>query len=148
MSNWEVHLRAASGLILLLYGVSNGSNVEQDSERLEHDAHGVDNAALHFFTGAIIWFDTLACVSTGSHPYLSEYHNQLLSEKALMSSAEMRGDSKIRLDSIMGCRRSSISFEFFFIWRTHGLNTSRKAFEDPCIVIISCSTIKKLEILT
>lgn len=109
MSNWEVHLRAASSLILLLYGVSNGQApnpnwLEDTFHPKDHQVHGVDNAALYFFTGAIIWFDTLACVSTGSNPYLSEFHNQLLSEKAPMSSSEIKGDSKIRLDSIMGCQ--------------------------------------------
>ncbi|ESZ90633.1 hypothetical protein SBOR_8983 [Sclerotinia borealis F-4128] len=117
VSNWQVHLRAASELILVLHEVSNGSipgpetllNSSQcfnypyvNSPESITSTSGVsrDSAALDFFTGAIIWMDALACVSTGSHPWLSEFHNRLLSAKKPGSS---KSDHKIQLTSIMGC---------------------------------------------
>ncbi|CAD6439239.1 64585307-f8cb-4a19-bfa8-82eaea6783ff [Sclerotinia trifoliorum] len=116
VSNWQVHLRAASELILILHEVSNGSIPTSEtltsSQCFDYSyAHSPestssgntvsrDSAALDFFTGAIIWIDALSCVSTGSHPWLSEFHNQLLSAKKSDSS---KSDHKIQLTSIMGC---------------------------------------------
>ncbi|KAM3077269.1 hypothetical protein ACMFMG_003267 [Clarireedia jacksonii] len=115
VGNWQVHLRAASELVLVLHEVSNGSipgpETILDSSRFLHysqtkspeSTNGCvsrDSAALDFFTGAIIWMDVLACVSTGSHPYLSEFHNRLLSAKKRGSS---KADHKIQLHYIMGC---------------------------------------------
>ncbi|KAA8573262.1 hypothetical protein EYC84_003754 [Monilinia fructicola] len=117
VSNWQVHLRAASELILVLHEVSNGSipgpeTLSSSSQCFNHpyasspdsstsgSSVSRDSAALDFFTGAIIWMDALACVSTGSHPWLSEFHNRLLSAKKPGSSET---DHKIQLRSIMGC---------------------------------------------
>ncbi|PQE31250.1 hypothetical protein CJF32_00001845 [Rutstroemia sp. NJR-2017a WRK4] len=102
-------------ILALLHGVSNGSipgpeiildssqflhYSQERSPKLSNSCVSRDSAALDFFTGAIIWMDALACVSTGSHPYLSEFHNQLLSAKKRGSSKD---DHKIQLYSIMGC---------------------------------------------
>ncbi|KAB8289996.1 hypothetical protein EYC80_010323 [Monilinia laxa] len=117
VSNWQVHLRAASELILVLHEVSNGSipgpeTLSASSQCFNYpyasspdsstsgSSVSRDSAALDFFTGAIIWMDALACVSTGSHPWLSEFHNRLLSAKKPGSS---KSDHKIQLTSIMGC---------------------------------------------
>ncbi|TGO40574.1 hypothetical protein BHYA_0035g00480 [Botrytis hyacinthi] len=117
VSNWQVHLRAASELILVLHEVSNGSipgpetlltssqcfnipGAGSPESILSESLVSRDSAALDFFTGAIIWMDALACVSTGSHPWLSEFHNRLLSAKRPGSS---KSDHKIQLASIMGC---------------------------------------------
>ncbi|RAL64659.1 hypothetical protein DID88_001692 [Monilinia fructigena] len=117
VSNWQVHLRAASELILVLHEVSNGSipgpeTLSASSQCFNYpyasspdsstsgSSVSRDSAALDFFTGAIIWMDALACVSTGSHPWLSEFHNRLLSAKKPGSS---KSDHKIQLKSIMGC---------------------------------------------
>ncbi|EMR81243.1 putative c6 transcription protein [Botrytis cinerea BcDW1] len=116
-SNWQVHLRAASELILVLHEVSNGripgpetllsssqcfntSRAGSPASIMSESLVSRDSAALDFFTGAIIWMDALACVSTGSHPWLSEFHNRLLSAKKPGSS---KSDHKIQLASIMGC---------------------------------------------
>jgi hypothetical protein len=63
-----------------------------------------DKAALNFFTGAIIWFDILAGVSTGCRPFLSGYHDRLLSSSALPSPSEFEVNGTIELHTVMGCQ--------------------------------------------
>jgi C6 transcription factor Pro1 len=63
-----------------------------------------DKAALNFFTGAIIWFDILAGVSTDCQPFLSDYHDRLLSSSALPSPSEFEVNGTIELHTIMGCQ--------------------------------------------
>ncbi|KAG0645738.1 Pestheic acid cluster transcriptional regulator 3 [Hyphodiscus hymeniophilus] len=114
VSTWQVHLRAASEIVLLLHGLSVTSNSASpapanhsppSSELLGSDAipkHSLsaDNAALKFFTGAIIWFDVLACISTSTRPYLSGYHDRL----SCLSESSLHGENdSIQLHSIMGC---------------------------------------------
>jgi hypothetical protein len=46
-----------------------------------------------FLSAVLIWFDILACVSTGSRPVLQEYHEPLLTGSTPL----------IRLNEVMGC---------------------------------------------
>jgi len=57
-------------------------------------------AAFDFFTSAIIWFDIVACVSTGSQPHLAEHHHSLLTQ----SSSTSEDDLTFQLERIMGCQ--------------------------------------------
>ena len=57
-------------------------------------------AAFDFFASAIIWFDIVACVSTGSQPHLAEHHYNLLAE----NTAATDNDTSFQLERIMGCQ--------------------------------------------
>jgi C6 transcription factor Pro1 len=52
----------------------------------------VDHAAMEFFSGVIIWFDILGCVSTGLRPQYSD-----------MCTNGVGDDSKLQLENISGC---------------------------------------------
>ncbi|KAJ8064253.1 hypothetical protein OCU04_006600 [Sclerotinia nivalis] len=140
VGNWQVHLRAASELILILHEVSNGGipgpetlltssqcfnypNAHSPESTTTGSTVSRDSAALDFFTGAIIWMDALSCVSTGSHPWLSEFHNRLLSAKKSDSS---KSDHKIQLTSIMGCENWVLIMISEIAW----LGTWRKKHEE------------------
>ncbi|KAL3422756.1 hypothetical protein PVAG01_06912 [Phlyctema vagabunda] len=115
ISNWQVHLAAASTLILSLHGISQN---DQNDPEVPHEprrslvryasqdstsrAMSSEHAALEFLTGAVIWFDILACVSTGARPYLSDYHTDFLT--ATPWNRDIRENGVIELDTIMGCR--------------------------------------------
>ena len=119
VSTWQVHLRAASELVLSLHGIS--SNINSRTPTSQHQSaspsqspdivkilsdfqSSPDNAALNFFTGAILWFDILACVSTGLEPYLANYHDRLLLSASLPISSQGGPSGPIELHTIMGCR--------------------------------------------
>lgn len=152
VSNWQVHLRAASELILILHEVSNGGIPSSETSlissqcfnhpyahSLESITSGItvsrDSAALDFFTGAIIWMDALSCVSTGSHPWLSEFHNRLLSAKKSDSSKPdpSKCDHKIQLPSIMGCENWAMIMISEIAW----LGTWRKKHEEEKTININ-----------
>ena len=59
-------------------------------------------AAFDFFASAIIWFDIIACVSTGSSPHLAEHHCNLISQ--LQPSGSSEHDTTFQLERIMGCQ--------------------------------------------
>ena len=52
----------------------------------------IDHAAMEFYTGVIIWFDILGCVSTGLRPQYSDF-----------CTAGLGDSSKLQLKRIMGC---------------------------------------------
>ena len=61
-----------------------------------------DSAALGFFTNAIIWFDILACISTGQPPYLSNHYDHLLRSPDQPENYKRNG--VIELQTVMGCQ--------------------------------------------
>lgn len=56
-------------------------------------------AAFDFFASAIIWFDIIACVSTGAQPHLADHHYNLLS-----ATADFDEPNTVQLDRVMGCQ--------------------------------------------
>jgi hypothetical protein len=109
-SNWQVHLGAAAELILLIHGIDAPAAAESKSSGPETSESLSQPSAsgLHFFTSAIIWFDILACISTGAKPYLAEHHNYLISSPHL-APADVEDGGKIQLHNIMGCQNWTMS---------------------------------------
>ena len=67
-----------------------------------NDVSRSDMAAFEFFASAIIWFDIVACVSTGSKPHLAEHHSTLLSQS--QNPITLSYNATFKLESIMGCQ--------------------------------------------
>jgi hypothetical protein len=63
-----------------------------------------DKAALDFFTSAIIWFDILSCISTGSTPHLATHHDQFLTPSQDLSPNKKDQVQMLALHDIMGCQ--------------------------------------------
>lgn len=61
-------------------------------------------AALDFFTSAIIWFDILSCISTGSPPHLAAHHDQFLTSTQNIFTTNPEIVTKLNLHDIMGCQ--------------------------------------------
>lgn len=157
VSNWQVHLRAASELVLLLHGMSGIDNV--DLQTLENQTTlpsqtppgfpgmssllSPNKAALNFFTGAIIWFDILACVSTGCGPYLSHYHKRLLFLPDPLFFPAGGTNPTIELHTIMGCQ----NWAMVAIAEIESLRTWRQTAMDSGALDISrlAATAKKLQ---
>ncbi|KAJ9326036.1 transcriptional regulator family: Fungal Specific TF [Paecilomyces variotii] len=98
VSDWQMHVNAVAALI---------SSIEDHRQsQLEHSPDGEEphtsadpfsapspeEAALHFLSAVVIWFDIAACVSTGTAPRLLHHHPSLL------------GSGRIDLANVMGCR--------------------------------------------
>lgn len=112
-SNWQVHLTAASALILSIHGIStigtsDTGQPQQPSrpayQRVASRPVSTNSAALAFFTGTIIWFDILACVSTSSIPHLASYHDQFFSSSEAVLSIGEGLSNRLDLQSVMGCQ--------------------------------------------
>ncbi|PVH82236.1 hypothetical protein DL98DRAFT_653303 [Cadophora sp. DSE1049] len=80
-SNWSVHLKAGCDLVLMIHE----QILKHDCGPLHHQqptqgaqTSSPESNALRFFTGCIIWFDILSCVSTNTLPNLAAYHRRLL----------------------------------------------------------------------
>lgn len=74
-----MHLQAAAGLVLMLHeqNPSQAHSPALEYGRLPR-VQSPEKSALKFFTGCVLWFDMLSCVSTGSQSHLAEHHNRLL----------------------------------------------------------------------
>ncbi|ETI23082.1 hypothetical protein G647_04878 [Cladophialophora carrionii CBS 160.54] len=108
-NNWQKHMAASPGLFpfLTTYCASfpdPGVSVLHGEDELVDAAIGdatsldsalsfVDHAAMEFFSAVLLWFDTLACVSTGRPPRYAD----------VCAAAFGPRESKIRLRNIMGC---------------------------------------------
>jgi C6 transcription factor Pro1 len=82
----------------MLYEISQPDTPSSQGD-LRHamGAKSPESFALKFFTGCIIWFDTLSCVSTGSRSHLAEFHDRLLLDDATGLGVN------IQLHTIAGC---------------------------------------------
>lgn len=111
-----MHLRAASSLVLMAHGISESRTAElPDLYRVDSSSPSAsfaarceailsNNPALHFFSGVIISQDILACISTGSRPYLWQFHRQLLCVHGRSGyHKDDHDDRRIKLHTIMGC---------------------------------------------
>lgn len=66
---------------------------KSDAEQsVRHELTASERVALDFFATAVIWFDTLSCVTTGSRPAFADH-------KHVFEDAE----GNIRFDRIVGC---------------------------------------------
>ena len=62
--DWRVHLRGASALMTDIKSVAI-----QRGERARDNLPASYDAALFFFSGVILWYDTLSCATTGLEPF-------------------------------------------------------------------------------
>jgi C6 transcription factor Pro1 len=98
VSNWQVHLRAASDIVLSLYDIPPQDKLpSRDRNSRRRSSSSPESVGLKFFAGCIIWFDSLSCISTGRRPYLGDCHDRLLSSPLSLLGAD------IDLQSIAGC---------------------------------------------
>jgi hypothetical protein len=65
----------------------------EDATSLDSSLSFVDHAAMEFFSSVLLWFDTLACASTGRKPVFAD----------ICAEAFGARDCKVRLRHIMGC---------------------------------------------
>jgi hypothetical protein len=65
----------------------------EDATSLDSSLSFVDHAAMEFFSAVLLWFDTLACASTGRKPVFAE----------VCAEAFGASDCQVRLRHIMGC---------------------------------------------
>lgn len=111
-NDWQKHLRAAPSLFKFLRTSCSASDEDvlmyltepdlwdqalgtQKSRTVDgSELTSVDHAAVTFFTSVILWFDILACASTGRKP---QYDN--VCAKALGPAS----NSRIKIQEVMGC---------------------------------------------
>jgi hypothetical protein len=96
---WTTHLQAAMALFKAFLGPPSTckllwKGITSSTDPLSPNQYSANTWAARFLSAVLIWFDILACVSTGSRPVLYEYHEPLL----------IGPDPLIRLDEVMGCR--------------------------------------------
>ena len=74
-----MHLRAASDLVLMLHDLSPSLvHSPMDGFQRAPRVQSLEKSALKFFTGCVLWFDMLSCVSTGMQSHLGAHHTRLL----------------------------------------------------------------------
>lgn len=73
-----MHLSAAADLVLTLHDMNLQSHTPLDEYQLGPLIQSPEQSALKFFTGCVLWFDMLACVSTGNQAHLAEHHTRIL----------------------------------------------------------------------
>lgn len=104
IDNWAIHMKGASNIVLGLINVllsptpfpeTGGSPPSSVSS---HTSQGPlfneEEAALKFLVGMFAWLDITGCVSLGSSPVLTDYHQRLLGG----------ANPPVRLDKISGCQ--------------------------------------------
>ncbi|KAG9242035.1 fungal-specific transcription factor domain-containing protein [Calycina marina] len=94
---WQVHLGAAAELVLSMrqdFSIDKTTHEGQVSTMTP-----LNITAFDFFASAIIWFDIIACVSTGAQPHLADHHYGLLS-----TLPDTDDPHTFHLDRIMGCQ--------------------------------------------
>ncbi|KAI9730862.1 MAG: hypothetical protein M1834_005580 [Cirrosporium novae-zelandiae] len=110
ISEWQMHLDAATALVSTMeesrqtqsHTSSSSSSacstqnspthttwIEEEAEKDEPDA--LEETALRFLTGVVLWMDVCACASTGRAPHLLHHHHTLLRS------------NRIDLQNICGC---------------------------------------------
>ncbi|KAG0652011.1 pestheic acid cluster transcriptional regulator 3 [Hyphodiscus hymeniophilus] len=97
--DWQAHLRATPDIhpFLETYCTDSSMRTISRSSRGDipdlRDLSFIDHAAMEFFSSVILHLDILACASTGKGPQYAD----------ICAAALGDGDSKVRLDRIMGC---------------------------------------------
>jgi hypothetical protein len=96
---WKTHLQAAMALFTGLIGPA--ATCKKSWEAItslgtlqDPNQYSANQRAVRFLSAVLIWFDILACVSTGSAPVLQEYHATFLTGI----------EPLVQLDGVMGCR--------------------------------------------
>lgn len=85
---WEPHLRYLAAALPQTY--LDGKS-EEGTRNGAHNAKGLEDTAEEFLTGSTLWFDIIACASTGQGPLMADRHHLLRS-------------GRIDLANIIGCQ--------------------------------------------
>lgn len=83
IDQWDPHLKHLATWLSQTYKDQEWKRTNVSSQvpvsiGSPHGSHGMEDTAEKFLTGAILWFDILACASTGKAPLMQDSHDSLL----------------------------------------------------------------------